>query len=144
MIKSTRLLGLAIAACAAVAMAHLPAIAADTSLDGNLRGNCSTAIASSGAATLNNKCGIITTEVLTTLKDSEYTLTLTDSVIAAADIVLASVQNALNTAGEPIITRITPAAGSVAIVVKNYVNGPLGTGASFNNTLKITYLVIKP
>jgi hypothetical protein len=54
------------------------------------------------------------------------------------------VQNALNTAGEPVITRVTPAGGSVAIVVKNLLTGPLGVGASFNNTLKISFFTIKP
>jgi len=140
MMKHFRL-GALVAACLALS---LPAFALDLSLDGNLRGNCGTATSSAGAVTLNNKCGVITTEALTTVKDSEYTLTVTSSSIAAADIVIAMVQNALNTAGEPSITRVTPAAGSVAIVVKNLLTGPLGTGASFNNTLKISYFTIKP
>lgn len=140
MMKHFRL-GALVAACLALS---LPAFALDLSLDGTLRGNCGTGTASGGAVTLNNKCGVITTEALTNLKDSEYTLTITSSAIAAADIVIAMVQNALNTAGEPSITRITPAAGSVAIVVKNLLTGPLGTGATFNNTLKISYFTIKP
>ena len=140
MMKHFRL-GALVAACLALS---LPAFALDLSLDGTFRGNCGTGTASGGAVTLNNKCGVVTTEVLTTLKDSEYSLTLTNSAIAAADIVIAQVQNALNTAGEPLITRVTPAAGSVIIVVKNMLTGPLGTGASFNNTLKVSFFTIKP
>jgi hypothetical protein len=140
MMKHFRL-GALVAACLAFA---LPAFALDLSLDGTLRGNCGTVTASGGAATLANKCGVVTSETLTTVKDSEYTLTLTNTAIAAADLTLVQVANGTNSGGEPVITRVTPGAGSVVIVVKNLLTGALGTGASFNGTLKISYFNIKP
>jgi hypothetical protein len=139
--RNLGLLGALAIACVSLAA---PAYAVDTSLDGNLRGNCGTVTASSGAATLANKCGVVTSESLTTLKDSEYTLTLTNSAIAAADVVLATVANGTNSGGEPSITRVTPGAGSLVIVVKNLLTGAVGTGASFNGTIKINYFNIKP
>jgi hypothetical protein len=115
-----------------------PALAGDTSLDGNLRGNCGTATASAGAATLNNKCGVVTTESLTALTASEYTLTLTNSAIAAADITMASLANGSSTTGLASIERVTEAAGSVVIVVRQM------SATNFNGTLLIKYLNIKP
>lgn len=100
-----------------------------------------TATASGGAATLNAAgSGVITTESLSSAAGSPYTLTLTNNMIAAADVVLASVQNGSNTAGNPYIRRVTPAAGSVVITVGNSTEN---TPASFNGTLKISFLVIK-
>ena len=123
-----------------------PAFATDLSLDGNLRGQCGTATASAGAATLNNKCGTITTEALTTGIGSPYTLTLTNSVIAAADIVLVEVGNGTNTGGSAAVEKVTPAAGSVVVSIKNPATG---TGAAssasiYNGTLVVKYMVIKP
>jgi hypothetical protein len=99
------------------------------------------ATASAGAVTLNAAgSGIITTEALSSSAGSPYTLTLTNNMVAATDIVLASVQNGLNTAGNPYIKTITPAAGSVVIVVGNSTEN---SSAAFNNTLKISFLIIK-
>jgi len=120
--------------------------ATDLSLDGNLRLQCSTATASAGAATLNNKCGTITSEALTTAVGSNYTLTLTNSVIAAADIVLAEVGNGTNTGGGPVLQRVTPAAGSavISIINNNTGTGASGTVQAFNGTITVKYLVVKP
>ncbi len=61
-----------------------------------------TATASSNAATLNAAgSGIITTESLTTAAGSDYTLTLTNNMVAAADIVFATVQLGTSTVGNP-------------------------------------------
>lgn len=125
-------------------MAMAPAFATDLSLDGNLRLQCGTATASGGAATLANKCGTITTETLATANGSDYTLTLTNSVVAAADIIAWSVDNGSNTGGEPLAVRVAAGAGSAVFTVKNLAGGVTGTGAVFNGTLKIKYLVIKP
>jgi len=100
-----------------------------------------TATASAGAATLNAAgSGIITTEALSSAAGSPYTLTLTNNMVAAGDLVFATVQNALNTAGNPYIKTVTPAAGSVVIVVGNSTEN---SSAAFNNTLKIGFLIIK-
>lgn len=96
-----------------------------------------TATASSGAATLNKMAGVITSESLTTAAGADYTLTLTDSDIAAADQVMASVQ--LTTAGgTPAVASVTPAAGSVVIVVQN-----IHASAAFAGAIKISFVVFK-
>lgn len=120
--------------------------ATDLSLDGNLRLQCDVATASANAATLNNKCGTITTEALTTLKGSSYTLTLTNSVIATGDILFVQVGNATNTAGTAGIQTVNAAAGSAIILVMNNPTGSGGaaSGATFNGSLSIKYLVFKP
>lgn len=128
----------------ALALSASLAVAADSAVSGNFRLSCGTISATGGAATLANKCGVVTSEALTTAKGSEYTLTLTNSVAAATDIVLWSVQNGTNTTGEIVAARATPAAGSVVFVVKNLNEGALGVGASLTGTIKIQYLLLKP
>ena len=99
-----------------------------------------TATATSNAATLNAAgCGVITTESLTTLAGSDYLLTLTNSMIAAADVVLVTVGYGTATTGSPMVNRVTPAAGSVAIRIRN--GGT--TDAVLNGTLKIGFVVVK-
>lgn len=97
-----------------------------------------TASATSGAATLNQPSGIITTESLTTAAAAEYTLTLTNSKIAATDIVLAAVGNGSSTTGTPGIGSATVSDGQVIITVSND-----AASAAFNGTLKISFVVIK-
>ena len=119
-----------------------PAMALDFSLDGNFRGACSTASASgngtAATATLANKCGVITTEALTAPTNSEYTLTLTDTVVAAGDIPLVTVGNGSNTTGLAVLARATVSANTLVIVVRQ------ANTTNFNGTLSIRYLVIKP
>lgn len=97
-----------------------------------------TAAATSGAATLNKSAGVITSEALSTAAAAQYTLTLTDSQIAAADQVFASVQLGTDTTGTPAIVRVTPAAGSVVIIVQN-----IHASAALNGTIKVSFLVLK-
>lgn len=97
-----------------------------------------TATATAGAATLNKSAGVITSEALTTAAGATYTLTLTDSTIAAADQVMASVQLGTATTGMPVVTTVTPAAGSVVIVVQN-----IHASAALNGTIKISYVALK-
>ncbi len=97
-----------------------------------------TTTGSGGAATLNKPAGTVTTASLTTGNTATYTLTLTNSFVTASSIVLATVSNNTNTGGAPLIETITPAAGSVTILVRN-----AGWGAgSFNGTLDIDFVVI--
>lgn len=128
---------------AALLFGSAPAFAANLSLDGNLQGNCgtvaSTGNGTAGTATLNNKCGVITTEALTVSPTaSEYTVTLTNSVIAAGDIILFSIANGTNTTGLASATRTTPGTGSATIVFRHL------SSANFNGTMLINYFVIKP
>lgn len=97
-----------------------------------------TATATAGAATLNKGSGKITTELITTAAAATYTLTLTNSRIAAADTVFVSVANGTNSAGAPTIQSVTPGAGSVVIVIRN-----AHASAAFNGTLVISFAVFK-
>lgn len=97
-----------------------------------------TATATAGAATLNKNAGVITSESLTTAAGAEWTLTLTNSAVAAADQVFASVQNGTNTTAMPYITTVTPAAGSVVIKVRNG-----HASVALNGTVKVAFFVVK-
>lgn len=105
---------------------------------GGLILNPGTATATGGAATLSKMSGVITTASLTTAAGSAYTLTLTNTKVAAADIVLASVQNGSNSQGVPVVGRITPSAGSVTIEIRNE-----HASQALNGTLKISFAIIK-
>jgi hypothetical protein len=94
-----------------------------------------TATASAGAATLNATAGLITSESVTTAAGATYTLTLPHNQIAATDLVFASVTTAGT--GTPAVTKVTPAGGSLVIVVQN-----IHASAAFNNTLKIAFLAV--
>lgn len=97
-----------------------------------------TATASSGAATLNKLSGRITTESLTTAAAAEYTLTLTNSLAEATDIVLWSVGNGTSTTGTPGQGGATVTAGQIVFTVTN-----LHASAAFNGTLVIGYEIVK-
>lgn len=97
-----------------------------------------TATATAGAATLNKMSGVITSESLSTAAGSTYTLTLTNSDIAATDMVFASVAMGTSTTGMPAITTVKPGAGSVVIVVQN-----IASAAALNGTIKIAFAVLK-
>lgn len=97
-----------------------------------------TATATTGAATLNTGSGTITSESLTTAAGATYTLTLTDSDIAATDLVMVNVRLGTATTGIPAIATVTPAAGSVVIVVQN-----IAASAALNGTIKIAFVDFK-
>ncbi len=97
-----------------------------------------TAAATGGAATLNKAAGKITSEALTTAADAVYTLTLTNSAIAAADQVFTSLANGTNTQGVPAIEKVTPGAGSVVVTVRNN-----HASEALNGTLVISFFSLK-
>jgi len=97
-----------------------------------------TATASSGAATLAKTAGVITSEAITTAAGATYTLTLTNSTIAAADQVFASVNLGAGTGGTPAVASVTPGAGSVVIVIQN-----IHASAAFNAAIVISFMVLK-
>jgi hypothetical protein len=94
------------------------------------------ATAASGAATLNEGFGVVTSESLTTAAGALYTLTLTDAAITANSIVMASVQLGTSTTGVPQVVSVAPATGSVVIIVKN-----IHASAAFNGTIKVSFVV---
>ena len=97
-----------------------------------------TGTAVAGAVTFAKRLGKITTEALTTAAAATYTLTITNSQIAAADHVYVSVDNGTNTQGAMVVQRVTPASGSVVIVLKN-----VHASEALNGTLKISFFVVK-
>jgi len=97
-----------------------------------------TASATTGAATLNKDAGVITSEALTTAAGAAYTLTLTNSSIAAADQVFASFANGTNTQGTLSLGTVTPGSGSVVIKVNN-----IHASEALNGTIKIAFMVLK-
>lgn len=96
-----------------------------------------TATATTGAATLANRFGVVTSEALTTAQNAFYTLTITNTAVSAEDIAVASVQNGTNDQGTPMIVSVTPADGSLVIVVCN----KHATSEALNGTLKIAFAV---
>ena len=100
--------------------------------------NSGTATAAAGAATLANRFGKITTEALTTAQNANYTLTITNTSVVASDLVMASVANGTNTQGTPIIVRVTPAAGSLVIIVRNAHD----SAQAFNGTLVVSFAAL--
>jgi hypothetical protein len=98
----------------------------------------STATATAGAATLDKQSGVITSEALTTAAAAAYTLTLTNSVVSTGSRVFASVENGTNTAGIPVLSTVTAAAGSTVIKVFN-----LHAADALNGTIKIHFLVVR-
>jgi hypothetical protein len=117
------------------AMAQSPA---DLTVQGlRLGTGTKAAAATSGAATLSKPSGVITSEALTTAAAGTYVLTLTNTLVAATDIVLASVSMGTSTTGLPDITSVKLAAGSVVITVQN------AGVAVFNGTLRIAFVLVK-
>lgn len=106
---------------------------------GGLKQTMGAAAATAGAATLAALQGKITSEALTTAQNAIYTLTLTNTQIAAADIVLVSVANGTNTQGSPTVTRVSPDAGSVVILVANL----HASAQALNGTIVVSFVVIK-
>lgn len=125
-----------LAAAAVFALFVVPAAAQNTAIPGNLLLGCGTATGTSNASTLANKCGIITTESASTAAAGTFTETITDTVVAATDVCMATVTT--TGTGTPVITRVTPAAGSLVIIVGN-----VHASAAFNAVLLIAFVCFK-
>lgn len=102
-----------------------------------LTANKGTATATAGAATLNKVAGVITSESLTTAAGADYTLTITNSSVAATSIVMASVANGTNTTDGPCIKTVAPGAGSLVIKVTNS-----HASSALNGTVKVAFAVV--
>jgi hypothetical protein len=91
----------------------------------------STATGTSGASTCANTTCVVTTESLSTAAGATFSEAVTAPVLAT-DVCFASVTTAGT--GTPVVTKVTPAAGTLTIVVQN-----IHASAAFNNTLNIAY-----
>ena len=97
-----------------------------------------TVTAVAGAATLNKRAGKVTSAALTTAAGNNYTLTLTNSEIVAADLVLVTVDNGTNTTVGIAVHRVTPGAGQVVILIRN-----THATVALNGTVKVSFFVVK-
>lgn len=95
-----------------------------------------TATASSGAATLSKMTGVVTTESLTTAAAGSYTLTLTNTLVAATSVIMVSVQNGSNTQGQLMVGKVTPGSGSATIIIWNK-----HSSEALNGTIKIAFAI---
>lgn len=97
-----------------------------------------TATASSGAATLSQAQGTITSEALTTAGLAAYTLTLTNTLVTTSSIIVWSIDNGTNTQGTIGMGIVTPGTGSAVFKVNN-----LHATQALNGTIKIRYAILK-
>lgn len=98
-----------------------------------LIGNTVTSTANAG--TLNTLGGKIITEALTTAAGANYTMTLTNSTIAATSTMQVAVYSLTNTIPGLMVFSVVPAAGSAVILIRN--NGTL----ALNGTIVIAFQV---
>jgi hypothetical protein len=96
-----------------------------------------TATSTANAATINTQNGTITTEALTTAAGATYTMTLTNSKIKATSVVQVTVGKGTCTAGQPTVCFVTPAAGSVVIILQN-----IHSANALNGTITIGFTVL--
>lgn len=92
------------------------------------------AIATHAAATAS---GEATSAALTTAAGVVEALTITDAKITANSKVFVSIKNGTNAAGIPVLSTVTPGAGSAAVGVLN-----ADALAAFNGTLKLEYFIV--
>lgn len=99
---------------------------------GNLAATCS-----SNAATCSRLSGIITSESLVTAAGSSQALTITNTFVAATDIVIVTQQGGTSTTGS-VEVKAVPGAGSFVITLTNR-----HASAAFNGTFILGFQVIK-
>ena len=105
---------------------------------GTISPQTGTATATAGAATLAKASGKITSEALTTAAGALYTLTITNTEVAAVDIILASVAYGTSTTGVPVVTRATATANTITIVIQN-----IHASAALNGTIVVSFFLVK-
>ncbi len=102
-----------------------------------ITGDTGTASATTGAATLSTQNGIVTSESLTTAAGATYTLTLTNTKIAASSNVMVTTGLGTSTQGLPIVTKVTPGVGSATIVITN-----AHASLALNGTILIQFKIV--
>lgn len=94
------------------------------------------ATAVSGAVTVNGIRATVTSESLTTAAAGFYTLTVTNSSIAANSQLVCFVGLGTSTTGVPDCTSVTLSAGSAVFQIQN-----TAASAAFNGTIKVGFMV---
>lgn len=105
---------------------------------GGLFQKIQTAVATSGAATLNAYAGRVTSEALTSAQNAVYTLTITNDKVKSDSIVHASVTDGTNSQGTPMVVRVTPADGELVITVAN----KHASAEALNGTIVVSFQVV--
>lgn len=98
-----------------------------------------TGTSSSGAVTVNDWLGIVTTESLTTAQNAKFTLTITNNKVAAGDFVSVTIANGTNTQGTPVLQTSTVTASTITIVIANKHD----SAQALNGTLVVYFEVVK-
>lgn len=96
----------------------------------------STVTGAANAATCANAFCVVTTESVSTAAGATYTETVTATPVTAASLCFASV--AAGGTGTAAVAKVTPAAGSLVIIVQN-----IHASVAFNAALVITYACFK-
>ncbi len=94
-----------------------------------------TGTSTGGAVTINKQSGVITTPSLSTAGATSYTITLTNSLITAASVVLLSYMGGTNTTLD-INMSVVPGAGTATILINN-----LTSATALNGTVIIGFTV---
>lgn len=106
----------------------------------SLKGDNGSATANSGnsyAVAINKMVGVITTDGLTTAAGAARTITVTDSQVDAADMILISRNGGTSAGGTPVLKAV-PGAGSFVITIDNK-----HASAAFDGTFVLAFLVVK-
>lgn len=100
------------------------------------KANVTQATSATTAVTANGYAGVITTVSETLAGGANLTFTFNNNKIVAGSVIQITLDESLNTAGQPVVRIGVPVNGSVPIYIHNH-----GTNA-LNNVLKIHYLVV--
>ena len=98
-------------------------------------GDFGKATATSGAATLHQASGAVASESISTAAGADYTLTITNNLITANSVVLASVATGTNTTAGLVVHEVTASAGQVVIKVRN-----AHASSALNGTIVISFV----
>lgn len=96
-----------------------------------------TCTSTAAACTLSKQAGIVTSEALTTAAAGTWSLVLTNTLITASSNILAQATLGTATTGTPLVTKITPGAGSATIVVTN-----IAAAAALNGTILVNFTLV--
>ncbi len=88
------------------------------------------------AVTASGTAGVITTSALTTAGGANYSITWTNTFIAATSIILLTIMDGTNTTQNVTLT-VTPGAGTATLIIYNNT-----AATALNGTIKIGYQVI--
>lgn len=120
----------------------LPAltVTGSTTLTGNLLPTVATVTATSPSVTATGKCGVITTESLSSVQNALYTLTVTLTGLVTAGVpILVTIANGTNSAGTPmLVTASRTDANTLVIVIAN----KHASAVALNGTLLVSYWIL--